>query len=1340
MSVSSGWSTLAQVVYKRTYARSDDEPENWERTVERVIAGNVRNIKVADEEITRLRYFLLNRKASPAGRGLWFSGTKAHERLGGVALANCWYVSADDWTNYILAQDLLMLGGGVGISVEHRFTSKLPRVRRGVVIQHRPTKDADFIVPDSREGWNELTRKVLEAFFETGRGFSYSTVCIRGVGEKILGFGGVSAGPRPLIALVEKLCSTLVAREGRAVRPTDAADILCAIGEMVVSGNVRRCLPGEALVHTREGLKPIKEVEVGTEVLTSQGYRKVVNTFEQGRQETVRIKTQEGYFECTPNHRMAKLVGVDTYEWVEAKNLQPDDRLCTTRTPIEGRKTLMPSWSYEKPKHSTTCVDITIPNLDADMAWFLGLFYGDGYTFANRKDNGFNAYVSLVFQINELDIAEKAKAQLERFGVYVKLERRKDENSYLVHSQSKQLAWYLDENFKQPHTSLTIHKCILEGKLPIRVAFLAGLLDSDGAANNRPVHLVSTVYEHFAAEVQTLAYSCGFETRLSKGSDDWPSRVGWQRVYVVALITNRSKRILSECPQLTKKIRFNKNGQRETGFPSKWFTKDRAKLHATSTSDVCTSHYEHVYGDSSFSLCPAKVESIEGGRTTETYDIEIEDVHEFFCNGYLTHNSALLVLGDPWDKEYLKAKRWDLELIPSQRSCANWSVVCDDVEDLHPLFWKTYEHGEPFGIVNRTNIQKYGRMGEHKKDTAVGVNPCVPAGTEILTSTGYRRIEECVGETVNVWNGFEFSPVQPQITGHEQRLLRVSLSSGQGLVCTPAHKFWVKDTYRSPERFVAAQDLELGMKLAKTHMPVVERGEVIEEAKAYSQGFYSGDGTDGYEQAWLYGPKLKCAARMSGRLAAYQESQDRASFWYDFTVSAKNFVPHRWSLPARIAWLAGLLDSDGTELKEGGSQIGSVDRQFLLDVQKLLTTMGVTSKVTLMSKAEMRPMPDGKGGSKLYACQDCFRLLIGAVQIQSLKKLGLHCERLPFDAIPQRDAGQFVVVTEVEEIGLADAVYCFKEGKRGLGCFEGVVTGQCAEACLEDGEACNLQEIALPNLVDVDEFVEAARLMHRWGKRVSCDPFHQAKAEAVVKKNRRIGTGITGCLQSPLFALEPLDRAYAAIQEENVSYSNELDIPPSIRTTVVKPSGTLSKVFDMRGYEGIHAAYSRFYVQRVRFAANDPLIPLLLDANHPMEPVIKLDGTLDHNTLVVDFYEKAPTGAPIADENWTTWKQLEAHALAQAHWSDQAVSVTVYYKKSEIPAVKAWLTENISKLKTISFLCHNDHGFKQAPKEAVTEAVYERAISKVRQVDLSSVSNGLSIDGTECDGGACPVR
>ena len=618
------WSNLASIVTRRTYARKDTgKLESWSEIIERTVGGNVRGHNVPEQEIKDLIRFGNERKAIPAGRGLWFSGSPAHALIGGVALNNCWYLNSTYWENFVRAQDLLMLGGGVGMSVEHRFTSKLPKIKRDIRIVSTPTKDADFIVPDSREGWCELTRRVLESYFVTGKSFSYSTYCLRGSGEVIKGFGGLASGPRPLIQFVANLSSILDARAGTHVRPIDAADIITCTGEMVVSGNVRR--------------------------------------------------------------------------------------------------------------------------------------------------------------------------------------------------------------------------------------------------------------------------------------------------------------------------------------------------------------------------------------------------------------SAIIIIGDCWDKEYLKAKRWDLGLLPSYRSCANYSVACDDFEDLHPLFWKSFECGEAFGIINRKTIQKYGRTGELKKDTAEGVNPC-------------------------------------------------------------------------------------------------------------------------------------------------------------------------------------------------------------------------------------------------------------------------------------------------------------------------------AEATLEPNEPCNLQEIALPNLKSDEEFVRAGVLMHRYGKRVTLEKYHHKEIQEVIERNRRVGTGITGCLASSLFNPDMLDRVYDAIQKENIKYSRELGIPESIRTTVVKPSGTVSKVLDMNGYEGIHPAYSRYIIQRIRFAANDSLIPTLRDAGHHIEPVKKLDNTLDHGTLVVDFYVQAEKGMPVADEDWDTWKQLDTYKLAQKHWSDQSVSVSVYYKKDEIGKIKEWIKDNLKEIKSISFLCHSDHGFLQAPKEKINREEFEKLSEKIKPIDMSRIDEGAALDDLECEGGVCPIK
>ena len=141
-----------------------------------------------------------------------------------------------------------------------------------------------------------------------------------------------------------------------------------------------------------------------------------------------------------------------------------------------------------------------------------------------------------------------------------------------------------------------------------------------------------------------------------------------------------------------------------------------------------------------------------------------------------------------------------------------------------------------------------------------------------------------------------------------------------------------------------------------------------------------------------------------------------------------------------------------------------------------------------------------------------------------------------------------------------------------------------------------------------------------------------------------------------------------------------------------------------------------------------------------MEPVVRFDGTLDHNTLVVDFYVAAPDEAPVADEDWTTWKQLDVVKMAQKHWADQSVSVTVYYKREDIESLKVWLGENLKYLKTISFLCHSEHGFKQAPKETITKEQYERLSAKIKPIADDDVGEGELASSMECEGGSCPVR
>jgi ribonucleotide reductase alpha subunit len=238
-----GFNGLGYIVYKRTYARLKDEglTEEWHETIRRCINGSQKiGANYTQEEAEQLFDLIFNLKCNFAGRMLWQLGTPTVDRFGANSLLNCWNVSMNSTKSFLFLFENLMLGGGVGFSIRREDIHELPRIKKEVNIIHKNTKDADFIVPDSREGWIRLLDRVLEAFYVNGKSFTYSTILIRGAGERIGGFGGVASGPQILIDGIEKIVNIFKTRENKKLRSVDVLDVCNIIGGIVVSGNVRR--------------------------------------------------------------------------------------------------------------------------------------------------------------------------------------------------------------------------------------------------------------------------------------------------------------------------------------------------------------------------------------------------------------------------------------------------------------------------------------------------------------------------------------------------------------------------------------------------------------------------------------------------------------------------------------------------------------------------------------------------------------------------------------------------------------------------------------------------------------------------------------------------------------------------------------------------------------------------------------------------------------------------------------------------------------------------------------------------------------------------------------------
>jgi len=296
----------------------------------------------------------------------------------------------------------------------------------------------------------------------------------------------------------------------------------------------------------------------------------------------------------------------------------------------------------------------------------------------------------------------------------------------------------------------------------------------------------------------------------------------------------------------------------------------------------------------------------------------------------------------------------------------------------------------------------------------------------------------------------------------------------------------------------------------------------------------------------------------------------------------------------------------------------------------------------------------------------------------------------------------------------------------------------CAEQSLEPYETCCLAEVHLPNITSEEEMKEVCSYLYRVNKHSLYMKCHNKETETIVHKNMRMGIGITGYMMATDEQKNWLPAVYEYLREFDISYSKQHGFPTSIKLTTVKPSGTLSLLSGMT--PGAHPGYSHFFKRRIRMASDSSLVKLCKENGYYVEYVRNFDGSESRDTVVVEFPCKFPKNTKIAKDT-TAIDQLETIKELQTNWSDNSVSVTIYYKKEELDGIKEWLAKNYNdNLKTVSFLLHSEHGFDQAPYEEITEQEYNELIVKVKPINNVEISED-EVDGLdECIGGMCPIK
>ena len=230
---------LAEFVYYRSYSKwIDDEGrrETWIETVDRYMSFMKENLgkKLKDAEYAKVRKFILNQQSMPSMRLFWSSGNAA--RRCNACAYNCSYIAPSKLQDFGEIMYLSMCGCGVGFSAESYNVQKLPQIKiHNGKLKMRKT----YVVKDSKEGWADAFVYGLKTWF-AGEDVEFDYSKLRLAGAKLVTMGGKSSGPEPLRNLIDFVRERVLKRHGKRLSNLDVHDIVCKVGEVVVSGGVRR--------------------------------------------------------------------------------------------------------------------------------------------------------------------------------------------------------------------------------------------------------------------------------------------------------------------------------------------------------------------------------------------------------------------------------------------------------------------------------------------------------------------------------------------------------------------------------------------------------------------------------------------------------------------------------------------------------------------------------------------------------------------------------------------------------------------------------------------------------------------------------------------------------------------------------------------------------------------------------------------------------------------------------------------------------------------------------------------------------------------------------------------
>ena len=300
----------------------------------------------------------------------------------------------------------------------------------------------------------------------------------------------------------------------------------------------------------------------------------------------------------------------------------------------------------------------------------------------------------------------------------------------------------------------------------------------------------------------------------------------------------------------------------------------------------------------------------------------------------------------------------------------------------------------------------------------------------------------------------------------------------------------------------------------------------------------------------------------------------------------------------------------------------------------------------------------------------------------------------------------------------------------------------CAEQPLESYELCTLVEVHMNRHENKEDFLRTLKFAYLYGKTVTLLSTHWQQTNAIMQRNRRIGTSLTGIASfADTNGLPVLrqwqDEGYKKVREYDNQYSEWLCIRESIRATTVKPSGSVSILSGET--PGVHwGPGGKYFLRAIRFSTSDPMMALFKAAGYKIEKDI-----VSANTKVVYFPVKSEHDR--SEKDVSLFEKIGLAATTQKYWSDNGVSVTLSFDaETEKQHVASALHMYEGQLKAVSFLPMSNSTYPQQPYTQITQKEYESYIGKIKTIDFNAIYDGVegleAIGESYCSTDSCELK